>query len=71
MPARLMTVDEVAERLRVGAETVRRWLRLGKLKGARLPNKAGWRIHEDDLDRFVDAYMNRDKKSPNEMCHEP
>lgn len=71
MSARLMTVDEVAERLRVGAETVRRWLRLGKLKGARLPNKAGWRIHEDDLDMFVETYMNRDKKSPNEMCHEP
>jgi excisionase family DNA binding protein len=71
MAARLMTVDEVAERLRVGAETVRRWLRLGKLKGARLPNKAGWRIREEDLDRFVDAYMNTENKSPNEMYRKP
>jgi excisionase family DNA binding protein len=71
MPGQLMTVDEVAERLRVGAETVRRWLRLGKLKGARLPNKAGWRIHEDDVERFVDAYMNRDQKPPNELRPRP
>lgn len=71
MAARLLTVDEVAERLRVGAETVRRWLRLGKLKGAHLPNKAGWRIREDDLERFVDAYMNSDSNSLNETRNKP
>ena len=67
MAVRLLTVDEVAERLRVNAETVRRWLRLGKLKGAHLPNKAGWRIREDDLDSFVDGYMNTNVKPPNEV----
>src|SRR3954447_11780216 len=33
---RLFTVPEVAERLRVKHETVRRWLREGRLRGIRL-----------------------------------
>lgn len=42
---RFMTVDEVAARLRVDPETVRRMLRTGRLEGVRLGGrKAGWRI---------------------------
>ena len=42
---RLLTVSEAAERLRLNPETIRRWLRDGRLSGVWLgSDKAGWRI---------------------------
>ncbi|EEG76703.1 helix-turn-helix domain-containing protein [Dethiobacter alkaliphilus] len=44
------TVTEVAEMKNVNPETVRRWLRNGKIKGERLGGtKSGWRIHRSEL----------------------
>jgi excisionase family DNA binding protein len=52
----LLTVEQVAERLQVHPETVRRWLRGGRLKGVRLGgSKLGYRISEDELARFIAA----------------
>jgi excisionase family DNA binding protein len=51
---RLLTVDEVAERLRVTPETVRVWLRQGELAGISLGRRAGYRIEEAELQRFLD-----------------
>ena len=51
---RLMTVREVADRLRVNPYTVRRWLRDGALKGRLLGGRrAGYRIAESDLRQFL------------------
>jgi excisionase family DNA binding protein len=51
---RLLTVDEVAERLRVSAFSVRNWLRAGQIKGFRAGGtKAGWRIRESELQRYI------------------
>ncbi|GBD21844.1 hypothetical protein HRbin28_02308 [bacterium HR28] len=50
---RWLTVEQVAERLQVSPVTVRRWLREGLLAGSRLPGKAGWRISEQDVERFL------------------
>lgn len=50
-----LTVQEVADRLKVTPLTVRRWLNKGELVGIQLGDRAGWRITEDDLRRFVDA----------------
>jgi excisionase family DNA binding protein len=52
---RLFTVAEVAERLSVEPETVQGWLREGKLGGYQLSRRAGWRISESDLRRFLEA----------------
>lgn len=49
-----LTVDEVAQRLRVNPETIRRWLRSGRLAGVNLSDKAGWRISEAALAKFLD-----------------
>jgi excisionase family DNA binding protein len=50
----LLTVEQVAERLQVHPETVRRWLRGGRLRGVRLGgSKLGYRISEDELERFI------------------
>ena len=54
-----LSVGEVAERLRVHVETVRRWLRSGELRGAQLGGKSGYRITEDDLEAFMDQKYNR------------
>jgi len=48
-----ITVEEVARRLQVHEETVRRWLRDGKLKGVRLGRRAGWRVEESEYRRFL------------------
>ena len=51
---RRLTVPEVAERLRVGPETVRRWLRQGKLRGRLIGGtRAGYRIPEGEVSRIL------------------
>lgn len=50
---KLLTPEEAAEKLGVMPETIREWLRSGKIKG----RKAGrlWRIPEADLERFLEV----------------
>ena len=50
-----LTVNEVAERLKVTPLTVRRWLKAGELVGYQLGDRAGWRIAESDLQLFMEA----------------
>ena len=50
---RLLTVAEVAEYFRVEPESVRRWLREGKLSGINLGRGPGWRIRRGDLAQFL------------------
>ena len=52
----LLTVPEVAQRIRVSPELVRRWLRDGRLRGVRLGGtRLGWRIPDDEVERFLFA----------------
>ena len=51
----MLTVDEAAATLRVTAETVRRWLRDGRIRGVRLGGrKAGWRIPAGEVRRLLE-----------------
>ncbi len=52
-PGRWLTVAEVASRLQVSTETVRRWIRAGELPVLDLGGKAGYRIREDVLEEFI------------------
>lgn len=52
LPA-LLTVEEVAELLRLRPDTIRRWLRKGKLKGLYLSDSGGWRVRREELERFL------------------
>ena len=47
------SVKEVAEKLKVTEETVRRWIRYGKLKAFRKVGRAGNVITQDQLDEFM------------------
>ena len=55
MEQTMLTVDQVAERLKVNEQTVRRWLREGQLEGVAFGGRTGWRISEADLQAFLDA----------------
>jgi excisionase family DNA binding protein len=51
---RYLTVPEVAKRLRLNPETIRRMLRDGRLRGFRPGgDSAGWRVSERDLAAFI------------------
>ena len=47
----VLKVPEVARRLRVTPETVRRWLRDGELRGVRFSDRGGWRVLSSEVER--------------------
>lgn len=50
----MLRVPEVAQRLDVSIETVRRWLRDGKLKGHMIGGqRSGYRIPESEVERLL------------------
>ena len=50
----LLTVDEVARSLRLHQETVRRWIRAGKIQAISLgSDRAGLRIRRSEIQRFL------------------
>lgn len=53
MADELLTVKEVAERLKVKPVTVQRWLRAGRMRGTVLSDRMGWRVHASEVDRLL------------------
>ncbi len=51
----LLTVEEVAQRLKMHPETVRRWIRDGQLHAIRFGTgkRASLRIRESEVERFL------------------
>ena len=50
----LLTVDDVASHLRSNPETIRRYLRSGRLRGVRPGGpRLGWRIAKSEVERFL------------------
>ncbi len=50
----VLTVAEAAARLKISQETVRIWLRAGKLRGHRPGgDKIGWRIPASEVERVL------------------
>jgi excisionase family DNA binding protein len=50
---KLLTLDEVADQLSVTVETVRRWIRSGEMEAIDLGGRAGYRVSESALERFI------------------
>jgi len=48
---RLLKPEEAAERLAVSPNTIKKWLRSGKLPGVKV--NVLWRIYEKDLNSFI------------------
>lgn len=53
MESRLLTPEQVADRLQISEHTVYLWLRSGMLPGMKLGRL--WRIRGEDLEEFVMA----------------
>ena len=69
---RLLTVREVAERLRSSPETVRRWLRQGKLRGFRPGGtKLGYRVSEEELQDFINRSPAARGEAPDHKAGQP
>jgi len=47
------TIAEIAARLEVNPETVRRWLRSGKLRGVYFTRTSGYRVADSELRRLA------------------
>ena len=58
---RWFTVAQIAQRLQVHPETVRRWLREGRLRGRNFGGKGGYRVRERDLEAFLAEEPNGSK----------
>ncbi len=54
------TAEEVAEMLKITTESVRRWVRDGKLKSVKLSGRF-IRISQEDLDEFVKSMRGETK----------
>lgn len=61
----LLTVAEVARRLRLHQMTVRRQIRAGRLRAVRVGR--GIRLREEDLEAFVTADRERHEITPEEL----
>lgn len=65
MPEKQLTVEEVAEELRVHRETVRQWIREGELDA--FDTGRGYRISRKDLDDFIQRRKtSKRRKKPEE-----
>ncbi len=51
---KMLTVEEVAERMRVNEKTVRNWIASGELPAFPI-GKRGYRISETDLRSFIET----------------
>jgi excisionase family DNA binding protein len=58
---RLLTPEQVAERLAVSRFTVMKWLREGKIAGRKLGGKI-WRVHPDDVQAFIEASARQSRR---------
>ena len=52
-PPEYLTTRQASARLQVTEDTVRRWLRAGRLRGRRLNDRAGYRIPRDEIERVL------------------
>ena len=61
----MLRVEEVAEAIGTTPDTIRRWLRDGKLRGVRPGGtKLGWRIPASEVERVLTAQPLSDDESP-------
>lgn len=60
---KLLTIEEVAEALRVSARSVTRYIESGKLRASKI---GVWRIKQSDLNTFLEETSNVKKNDENE-----
>lgn len=56
---KLLTIEEVANILRVSTRSVTRYIEFGRLKASKI---GVWRIKQSDVDNFLDKTSNQKKR---------
>lgn len=60
MPEQPLTVDEVAEFMRVSSKTIMRAIASGQLEASQVTQgRGGWRIRREAIDAWLDSRSNR------------
>ena len=54
------TVASIARLIDVHEETVREWLRTGRLLGRNFGGRTGWRVKESDLNAFLSGHEGKE-----------
>ncbi len=54
---KLLTPEEVAEKLKISVYTVKNYLRKGIIKGIKVGDL--WRVRERDLEEFIQKQLNK------------
>jgi len=67
---KMLTVEEVAEQMRVNEKTVRNWITSGELPAFPI-GKRGYRISERDFHAFVEARKKKLRKQADESEEGP
>ncbi len=57
---RWLTVADIAAQMQVDEQTVRRWIRGGRLLARQLGGKAGYRVRPTDLQAFFESLPGAD-----------
>ena len=60
MATEWLTVEEIAQELKMHVDTVRGWIREGKLKGAKFGRD--YRIRREDYEKFIREHFPDDGK---------
>ena len=57
MDSEYLTPEEIATKLKVHEDTIRRWLRTGELRGIKI-GKRQWRVRKADLEAYLAGQEN-------------
>ncbi len=63
---KLLTPEDIANRLQVKERTVTQWLRKGHLRGFKVGKE--WRVSVKDLDVFLEANANKPSSKPRSVA---
>ena len=55
-PERWFTVKQIVEALGVHEQTVREWIKEGRLPGKLFGRRGGYRVRESDYETFLDSW---------------
>ncbi len=55
-----LSVQDIVEKLGVHEQTVRRWLREGRLLGRNFGGRTGYRVRERDFELFLSAEIDQE-----------
>ncbi|MFD2926291.1 helix-turn-helix domain-containing protein [Halobacillus naozhouensis] len=57
--SKMLTIDDLCEILQLRPNTIRNYLKEGKIRGSKFGRE--WRVKQEDLDKFIEDNSNTNK----------